>query len=94
MRSSKIVDIHQGPYTIRRSFPQPVPLEIHPKLFKFSNVFTWSLWAAYTVLQFLFARSVQLNSHKILWQMWIVLWAEVALSFQQVVLAFNTILGL
>lgn len=94
MPSETTVEVRQGPYRISRSSPEPVPLELHPKVFQFSNVVTWGLWVAYIVFQSLFAWSVQLNKRKIWWRMWIVLWAEVALTFQQATTAFNIILSL
>ena len=87
-------EIRHDLYRIRRSHPEPVPRELHPKLFKFSNVLTLILWLTYIVFQFFFACSVQIGARNILWRMWIVLWAEMALSFPQAVVAVNIILSL
>jgi cellulose synthase/poly-beta-1,6-N-acetylglucosamine synthase-like glycosyltransferase len=88
------VEICQGAYRIRKSAGEPVPLELHPDLFKLSNVISWGLWLLYIVFQFGFAWSVQSSTPTLLWRMWIVLFAEFCLSFQEVVLAVNTILAL
>jgi cellulose synthase/poly-beta-1,6-N-acetylglucosamine synthase-like glycosyltransferase len=87
-------EIYHGPYRIRRSPGEPVPLELRPHLFKLSNVITWTLWLLYIIVQFQFAWSVQLSTPDLFWRMWILLSAEVCLSFQEVVLAINTILAL
>lgn len=96
MALRKTEKIRRGPYQIKRSFPEPLPLELHPKIFKASHIFTFTSWIVYIVFQFLFAWSVQTNTArpKLLWRMWIFLWAEVALSFQQVVGVINIILSL
>jgi Glycosyl transferase family 2 len=94
MPLSKTVEIRQGAYDMRKSAGEPVPLELHPGLFKLSNVVSWSLWLVYTVFQFSFAWSVQISTPNFLWRMWTVLLAEFCLSFQEVVLAVNTILAL
>jgi cellulose synthase/poly-beta-1,6-N-acetylglucosamine synthase-like glycosyltransferase len=94
MPPAETVEINHGLYKIRQSVGEPVPLEVRPRLFKFSNVITWSLWFLYITFQFSFAWSVQTGTCNLLWRMWIVLFAEACLSFQEVVLAINTILAL
>lgn len=94
MPSAKRVEIQPASYKIEQSSGESVPLELHPRLFKFSNIITWGLWSLYIVFQFSFAWSVQIVTNKLLWRMWVVLLAEVCLSFQEAVLAVNTILAL
>ncbi|KAF7510767.1 hypothetical protein GJ744_005867 [Endocarpon pusillum] len=87
-------EIQHGPYKIKRSTCEPVPLELHPNLFKFSNLISWALWFLYITAEFHLALSVQAGTPKIIWRMWVVLWAEVCLSVQEIILAINTILAL
>ena len=94
MPSSKTVEIHHDSYTIETSPGKPVPLEVHPHVFKYSNVITWSLWLSYILFQFNFARVIQHGTPHLMWRMWVVLLAEVLLSFQELVLAVNTIFAL
>jgi hypothetical protein len=90
MHSSKEAKIQDGPHQVSQSFAELVPLELRPRLFKFSNVITWALRFLYMIFQFNLALSVQIKTPSLLWRMWIVLLAEVALSFQEAVLAVNT----
>jgi len=94
MPPSKTVEIRRGPYRIEQYPGQPVPLELHPKIFTLSNVISWGLWSFYIIFQFNFARMVQIGSPTLIWRMWVVLFAEVCLSFQELVLAINTIFAL
>ncbi|KAL9125939.1 MAG: hypothetical protein Q9217_004934 [Psora testacea] len=71
-----MVELKRGPYSIERSPPIPVPLEIQPRIFRTSNVITWFLWLFYTILQHIIAHSVQRHVPNISWQMWIALFAE------------------
>ncbi len=89
-----MIEIHKDSYKILKTAGQTVPLESQPRLFKYSNVTTWSLWCVYVFYQLYFAWSVQRHAPNLLWQMWVALFAELSLSFQEAVLALNTILAL
>lgn len=94
MPISENVEIRHGVFTIAQSPSEPVPLELHPRLFKLSNVISWGLWALYILFQFTLLLSAQVGTPYFLWRLWIVLLAEVCLSTQEVVLAISTILAL
>ncbi len=94
MHLKKVAEVRHGPYTIHQSDPELVPLESRPYTFCASNVITWSLWAFYISVQFYFARVFQNDSPHFLWQIWVVLTAEVCLSFQDLVLGINLIFAL
>lgn len=94
MHSSENVLIQHGSYEIERCNSKPVPLELHPNLFKFSNLVSWTLWSLYITVEFYLAWSVQVRTPKVIWRMWIALSTEVCLTFQEVVLAINTALAL
>lgn len=89
-----MIEIHQGPFKIQKSPRKPVPMELNPRLFKYSNVTAWSLWCFYVFYQLNFARLVQNQTPNLLWRMWVALFAELCLSFQDAILAFNTIFAL
>lgn len=94
MPSSEPFEARSGPYTIQRSPAIPFPLEIHPFQFKTSNIVAWSLWWLYVACQFNFATSVQNGSLHILWRMWLALFADFCLSFQEVVYAISILFPL
>jgi cellulose synthase/poly-beta-1,6-N-acetylglucosamine synthase-like glycosyltransferase len=94
MAAKKLVEVQHGPYRIQRSDPIPVPLELRHREFFASNITTWSLWLCYTIFQLNFARLVQNKSPNSMWRVWIVLAAEVCLSFQELVLGINLIFAL
>lgn len=94
MMAQKTVRIQKGSYWIEQSIPEPVPPEVHPSLFKFSNIVAWSLWIVYSFSQFLVVCRLQIQSGRLLWEVWIMLMAEAALSFQQAVISIHILLGL
>ena len=84
----------RGQLMIGESPAKLVPLESRPHLFKASCVIAWSVWLLYFVYQVLLVHAIQSARAQILWRIWIVLLAEFCLSFQELVLAFSTLLGL
>ena len=88
------MEVHRGPYLVKKSPPVPVPLEVRPHIFKASNTVTWSLWLYYAIYQVWLALSIQQDVNHIIWRVWIGLLAELCLSFQELVLAFGVLLAL
>ena len=94
MPARKTFELNRGDYAIQRSPATPFPLEIHPHLFKWSNVVTWTLWSLYIIIQFGLAYEIQNGTPHFMWRMWAALFAELFLSFQEVVTALGILLGL
>ena len=94
MIAQEPVRIRKGAYWIEQSVPEAVPLELHPLLFRFSNILAWSLWVFYSLSQFLVVCKLQIQSSRLLWEIWVMVLAEAALSFQQAVIAINILLSL
>ena len=86
--------MRRGPYTIERSPTVAFPLEIHPRRFRTSIVVTWLSWILYLILQYSFSSVIQGTSPHFIWQLWVALFAEVALTFQDAVTALNIIVAL
>ena len=89
-----MVEVRQGPYRIEKLPAIPVPLEAHPRIFSASNIITWALWLLYIAFEFALALSIQRDAPYFQWRMWAAFSAEFCLSFQELVLAFNTLLAL
>ena len=85
-------DVHHGAFRIRQSTGKPPPQRFHPHIVKYSNLITWCLWFSYILFQLNFARTLQIETPRIMWRMWTCLLAEICLSFQELVLALNLIL--
>ncbi|KAL8784923.1 MAG: hypothetical protein Q9213_003665 [Squamulea squamosa] len=81
-------------YTIQQSSAPLVRFEVHDLAFKLSNLVTWVLWILYIVLQIYFARSLRQSSPHSTWRSWIVILAEISLTFQDAVTALKIVLGL
>ena len=93
MMAQETVKIRKGPYWIERSVPEPVPSELRPLLFRSSNLVAWSLWIIYSLSQFLLVGRLQIQSSRLLWELWVMIMAEAALSFQQAVIAIQILLS-
>ena len=94
MLSPGAPEIRSGPYIIQPYPAIPVPLETDPFRFKISNILAWSLWSLYIICQVRLVTSVQNGSLHIIWRVWLVLAAELCLSFQEVVYAISILLSL
>ncbi|KAI4211010.1 MAG: hypothetical protein LQ351_006130 [Letrouitia transgressa] len=87
--------IRNDRYAILSSPAAPVPLELHPHLFKASVLITWSLYLIYSVYELTLACLIQRSTpHRILWRTWITVLAEFCLGFQEAVLGFNILFAL
>ncbi|KAL9613648.1 MAG: hypothetical protein Q9167_001824 [Letrouitia subvulpina] len=87
-------EISFGRYTVKRSPPTPVPLELHPTAFKVSNVLCWTLWSCYVIFQLDLVSHLQAKSSCALTSLWVVVVAEYLLTFQEAATALNIILAL
>ena len=94
MPPPRMSKIQRGPYTIEESPAVAFPLEIHPWRFKTSIVVAWSSWILYIVLQYRFASLILGTAPRFIWQLWIVLPAELVLTFQDAVTALNIVVAL
>lgn len=88
------VNTHLGSYEIQELPREPLRLECHPSLFKYSNIFAWCLWFYYIIYQLYFASVLQDASPNFMWRMWLVLLAEFLLSFQEVVWGLSGVFAL
>ena len=84
----------RGRFTIEESPVEPFPLESYSYIFKASSVITWSVWLLYFCHELILAHSFQRDASHMLWSIWIALFTEFCLYFQELVLAFNILLGL
>ena len=87
-------EIRRGPHTVEQSPVLAFPLEIHPQRFQTSIIITWSSWIVYLVLQYTFASLILGTAPHVTWRLWIPLFAEVVLTFQDAVTALNIIVAL
>ena len=86
--SNPITINHKGvSYNISKFAGRVFPFERHRVLFRLSNLLCWTAWSLYILCQFIFAISLQRSASGPLWWMWIMLWAETCLTWQEVVLA-------
>ena len=85
-------EFQHGVYTIQRSAARPLPQRFNARTVKYSNLITWCLWISYILFQLNFARVLQNETPYFMWRMWICIFAEICLTFQEVVLALNLIL--
>ena len=85
-------EFQHGVYTIQQSPARPLPQRFNPRTVKYSNLITWCLWISYISFQLNFARVLQAEAPFFMWRMWICIFAEICLTFQEVVLALNLIL--
>lgn len=89
-----MAELKLGPYTIEQSPAVAFPLETHPQRFKTSMIVAWSSWIIYLLLQYKFAILIQGASPHFIWQLWVALLAEFALTFQDAITALNIIVAL
>lgn len=87
-------ELQRGPYTIEQSSAAAFPIEIHAWRLKTSIVVAWSSWILYIVLQYRFASLILGTAPHFIWQLWIVLPAELVLTFQDAVTALNIVVAL
>lgn len=87
--------IRRDRYVILSSPATPVPLELHPHLFKASALITWSLYLVYSVYELALTYRIQRSTpHRVLWRTWITVFADFFLGFQEAVLVFNVLFAL
>lgn len=89
--SPTTANIHLGSYEIQERPRELLRLERHPNLFKYANIFAWSLWFFYIIYQLNFAYVLQNASPIFMWRMWLVLFGELLLSVQEAVWGLSAV---
>ena len=82
-------EFRHGAYTIQQFAAIPSPQRFDPRIVKYSNLITWSIWFLYILFQLNFACILQYEIPYFMYRMWTCLLAEICLSFQELVLALN-----
>lgn len=81
-------------YNIERSSVHSFPWEISLHRTKVSLATTWTLWILYMLLRIFATRSLQNEVKAFQWRLWMAMFAEFSLSFQELVHALSLILSL
>lgn len=88
-------EIEHNGYQIRKiPQPDPIPVELHPRLFAFTNVVSWGIWMYYIVFQIGYVRLIQRDLSSFDWHSWAALLAEALLPLQSFSLALSHALTL
>ena len=83
-----------GEYFILQQASQPARAESSPRLFKISTLLNWSFQLSYILFELAIVTAVQRDSPSFLWQIWVLILAEICLTAQEAIFAFNLVSSL
>ena len=91
MSPSKVIEIHQGSYTIRKSPANLFLFETHISAFKVSQILTWLLCLLHFIVHFSLAYKIHRDGTDVPWQLWIALLSEFFLTIPEATTACTII---